>query len=173
MTLQWLQEKINEFFINVASDITKLDLATLPSFLPASAPIPLVQPWEVYNELRYTNRRKAPGPDGISRKKSSQNLLTNWAFQWPTSLMPRLTKSRRRKDGNEQSLSPIPKKPKPSIEDLRPVSLTDHFSKITEKFISRFAYERHQKLNWPVPVWKQKRTRDGALSDWCFERYSS
>ena len=32
---------------------------------------------------------------------------------------------------------PISKKPKPSIEDLRPVSLTDHFSKITENFISR------------------------------------
>ena len=32
---------------------------------------------------------------------------------------------------------PVPKTTQPAINDLRPVSLTDHFAKIAEKFIAK------------------------------------
>ena len=129
-----IARKINEFFINVASDITKLDLATLPSFLPASAPIPLVQPWDVYNELRYTNHRKA-GPDGIPAK-----IIAEFAYELRVPVTHIINASFSQiatpKRWKRAIIVPIPKKPKPSIEDLWPVSLTDHFSKITKKSLA-------------------------------------
>ncbi|XP_054755282.1 uncharacterized protein LOC129261248 [Lytechinus pictus] len=67
---------INNFFVNIASDIPRLDTSSLPSFLPADRPLPLIQPWEVYRELKAINQRKAPGPDGISAR-----LVKEFAYE--------------------------------------------------------------------------------------------
>ncbi|XP_071498215.1 uncharacterized protein [Diadema antillarum] len=129
--------QINESFIDVAKDIDKLDLTSLPSFLPTAQPIPLVQPWEVHRELRSINPRKASGPDGIPAK-----IITEFAYELSNPLTHLINASFNEttvpKQWKRAIIVPIPKKPKPSIEDLRPVSLTDHFSKIAEKFITRW-----------------------------------
>lgn len=128
--------KINEFFIDVAKDIDKLDRTALPSFLPAPAPMPLVQPWEIYDELKCLNPRKAPGPDGIPAR-----LIAEFAYELSTPLTHVINSSFSQvvmpKQWKRAIIVPIPKKPKPSIQDLRPISLTDHFAKITEKFVTR------------------------------------
>ena len=131
--------KINNFFVNIANDIPRLDPSSLPSYLPADQPLPLVQPWEVYSELKAIKQRKAPGPDGISAR-----LVKKFAYELCCPLTDILNASFSQSIVPERwkraHVVPIPKTSQASIDNLRPVSLTDHFAKIAEKFIAKWTF---------------------------------
>ena len=60
-----ISNRINGHFVSIASDIPPLDRTKLPSYLPARL-CPLLEPWEVFKELKAVNPSKACGPDRIS-----------------------------------------------------------------------------------------------------------
>lgn len=62
---QQVADSINHHFTSIAKDIPVLDMDNLPAYLPAPEPCPSLQEWDVFNQLRRINSRKAGGPDGI------------------------------------------------------------------------------------------------------------
>ncbi|XP_063969538.1 uncharacterized protein LOC135157541 [Lytechinus pictus] len=127
---------INRFFVSIAEDISRLDLTDLPAYLP-SLPLPTIQPWDVYQELQHLSRRKAPGPNcGPAR------IISEFALELSHPLKAIFNESIRElvvpHSWKRAIVLPIPKTTNPTIEDLRPVSLTYHFTKILEKFIAKW-----------------------------------
>ena len=43
-----LENRLNNFFVSVTSDVPALDYLTLPAFLPAPDELPVIRPTEVY-----------------------------------------------------------------------------------------------------------------------------
>ncbi len=56
---------INAKFVGVSSHVQPLDSSALPAFLPVKDCIPILNPWEVYHELKKVKVSKSSGPDGI------------------------------------------------------------------------------------------------------------
>ena len=116
------------------------DLGNLPSFLPAPKPCPFVSPWEVYKALSKIREKTSGGPDGISARivrlfsvelATPLSLIINSSFkqgkvpcQWKRAIVV-----------------PVPKSSPPSIDQLRPISLTDHFAKVAEGFIASWTLQ--------------------------------
>ncbi|XP_003730516.1 uncharacterized protein LOC100891003 [Strongylocentrotus purpuratus] len=127
---------INRFFVSIAEDIDRLDLTDLPTYLPA-LPLPEIKPWDVYWELQHLNRRKAPGPDSIPAR-----IISEFALELSSPLTAIFNESVRESvvphRWKRAIVVPIPKASKPTIGDLRPISLTDHFAKILVKSISKW-----------------------------------
>ena len=127
-------QSINEHFVSIGSDIRPLDVQELPAFLPASTPVPMLYPWEVYNKLSKLNTKKAGGPDGISAK-----LIREFAYEISIPLTDILNSSFSEgvvpTQWKRAVVVPIPKSSPPTWNQLRPVSLTDHFAKVAEAFL--------------------------------------
>ncbi|XP_003724581.1 uncharacterized protein LOC100889924 [Strongylocentrotus purpuratus] len=128
---------INEFFANVNVDIPELHLRDLPSYLPAQTPPPHVQPWEVMSELKKIKPGKSSGPDGIPGR-----LVREFACELSIPLSGILNASYQHNkvptQWKQAIIVPIPKGPtSATLDKLRPISLTDHFSKIAELFITK------------------------------------
>eukprot|EP00057_Strongylocentrotus_purpuratus_P020244 XP_011674718.1 PREDICTED: RNA-directed DNA polymerase from mobile element jockey-like [Strongylocentrotus purpuratus] len=134
--LAGIANTINRFFVSIAEDIGRLDLNDLPTYLPA-LPLPVIKPWDVYWELQHLSRRKAPGPDSIPAR-----IISEFALELSSPLTPIFNESIRESvvphRWKRAVVVPIPKTSKPTIGDLRPISLTYHFAKILEKFISKW-----------------------------------
>ena len=136
-----IAKAVNETFAKVSEDIPKLYIAELPSFLPSPTPPPLIQPWAVFRELQRIKPRKSSGSDGLPAR-----LLREVAPELAEPLRSILKSSY--KDGSppvqwkRAIITPIPKAGNNTTPDnVRPVSLTDHFSKIAELFISKLLLE--------------------------------
>ena len=128
---------INNHFVSVSSDLKKLDLAALPSYLPSSQSLPVVQPWQVNRALSQIKSSTSSGPDGISARlirQFSVELAEPLARIINTSFncgkVPDVWK--------HAIVVPIPKTSPPSIDKLRPISLTDHFAKVIEGFMAKW-----------------------------------
>ncbi|XP_078585796.1 uncharacterized protein LOC144867616 [Branchiostoma floridae x Branchiostoma japonicum] len=124
---------INSKFAGISQSLPPLDFTTLPSFLPASKQLPPLQVWDVYKRLLAIKSSKAPGPDSIPLK-----LLREFACEFAdpfchilnTSFAEGLVPSQ----WKEAVVVPIPKSQPPTLDQLRPISLTSQFSKIAEYF---------------------------------------
>ena len=132
-----IADALNDHFANISSDIPELDLQSLPAFLPARKPPALIQPYEVYKELNRIKPGKSSGPDGIPGR-----ILKEFAVELATPLCEVINSSYQ--SGTVPSqwkraiIVPIPKERSAnSIDKQRPISLTDHFSKVAEIFIYR------------------------------------
>ncbi|XP_035664891.1 uncharacterized protein K02A2.6-like [Branchiostoma floridae] len=94
----------------------------LPAFLPAPQP-PQVEVWEMYDRLQRVSVRKAAGPDNITGR-----LIREFAYELSQQLTCILNASlhegRVPREWREATVIPIPKTKPPTVEDLRPVSLT-------------------------------------------------
>ena len=125
---------INDKFVHVSSNITPLDIANLPDFLPTSHPAPHLFPWEVYNVMRKIKTNKASGPDGIPSR-----LLKEFAYELSVPLTHIFNSSYNEgvvpSQWKKAIVIPVPKEYPANIERLRPVSLTDGMAKIAEQFI--------------------------------------
>ncbi|XP_063966074.1 uncharacterized protein LOC135156759 [Lytechinus pictus] len=130
-------EKIKSFFADVNADIPPLDRNALPAYLPSVQPAKQVNVWQVYNELKRIKPGKSGGPDGIPGR-----LIREFAIflatplchilnlSYATCIVPSCWK--------KAILVPLPKESPPvTIDNLRPISLTDHFAKIAELFIAK------------------------------------
>nr|XP_054771412.1 uncharacterized protein LOC129279344 [Lytechinus pictus] len=127
---------VNDFFANVSEDIPALSTSELPAYLPSGKPT-TIQPWEVYKELRRIQPGKSSGPDGIPAR-----LIREFALELSSPLCKILNVSYAQASVPSQwkkaIIVPIPKDSPPStVDKLRPISLTDHFSKIAELFIAK------------------------------------
>ena len=136
-----IAKAVNETFAKVSEDIPKLEVAELPSFLPSPTPPPVIQPWAVCRELQRIKPGKSSGPDGLPAR-----LLREFAPELAEPLSAILNSSY--KDGSppvqwkRAIITPIPKAGNNTTPDnVRPIALTDHFSKIAELFISKLLLE--------------------------------
>ena len=128
---------INTKFVNVSSHVQPLDPSALPAFLPANGCVPVLNPWEVYHELNKVKVSKSSGPDGIPPK-----IIREFAYELSGPMTEILNSSFAEGIVPHQWKSaiviPVPKQYPPSIDKLRPISLTDIFAKVAEGFISKW-----------------------------------
>ena len=104
---------------------------------PAAKPCPTVYEWNVYDRLKSLNRRKAGGPDGISAK-----LIREFAYELSYPLTDILNSSYQHGivplQWKRATVIPLPKSSPPPWDKLSAVSLTDHFAKLAESFITEW-----------------------------------
>ena len=132
-----MADAINNQFLSVAGDIPQLNTVALPAYLPSNSPCPEIFPWQVYAELRKVNIRKAVGPDGIPLR-----LIHEFAYELSTPVTDILNLSfatgKLPSQWKKAVVIPVPKTNPPTIQKLRPISLTDYFAKVAEKFAVRW-----------------------------------
>ncbi|KAI8482492.1 hypothetical protein Bbelb_397280 [Branchiostoma belcheri] len=130
---------INQKFTNVTTSLPPLDRSKLPAYLP-SRPPPVVHPWEVYWKLRRIKTNKSPGPDGIDGR-----LLKEFAYELSEPIVDILNSSLLEgtvpHEWKEAVVVPLPKTSPPSIDHLRPVSLTSLIGKICESFVASWVLQ--------------------------------
>ncbi|KAI8500548.1 hypothetical protein Bbelb_221140 [Branchiostoma belcheri] len=130
---------INNKFTDITTSLPPLDVTKLPAFLPSRAP-PTVLPWEVYNKLLQVKVKKSPGPDGINGvllKEFAYELCTPIANIFNESLYEGIVP----REWKEAVVVPLPKSHPPSIDQLRPVSLTSLIAKVCEGFIASWVLQ--------------------------------
>ncbi|CAH1259201.1 Hypp2194 [Branchiostoma lanceolatum] len=127
---------INVKFATVSQSLPPLQLSSLPSFLPAQ-PVPTIHVWDVYSQLQSTNTYKSPGPDGIPAR-----ILKEFACELSTPLCDlfntSFTEGTVPSQWKEANVVPLPKSSPPSIDELRPISLTPMLSKLCERFVTNW-----------------------------------
>ena len=129
---------VNDHFGRICSSLPALDLAQLPAYLPATTVAPSVTRSQVWRELSHIKVRKAPGPDGLPNR-----ILKEFAFEISEVLCNIINASLFQGLVPSQwkcaVIVPLPKMiPTPSLDKLRPVSLTSTLAKVTETFISKW-----------------------------------
>ena len=129
--------RINDHFISVSSDLQKLDLQHLPSYLPAPSACPTVYPWQVHSALSKIRESTSGGPDGISAR-----IIRLFSVELATPLAGIINASTQQgkipKEWKRAIVVPIPKTSPAAIDKLRPISLTDHFAKVAESFVAEW-----------------------------------
>ncbi|KAI8502148.1 hypothetical protein Bbelb_197360 [Branchiostoma belcheri] len=129
--------EINKSLAAVIQSLPPIDISLLPPYLP-SLPTPSVTPWDVLNRLRKVKTRKAAGPDGIPGK-----LIREFAYELSGPLSDILNCSLAQgivpDEWKSAIVVPVPKTKPPSIDQIRPISLTSLLAKIAEGFITQWA----------------------------------
>ncbi|KAI8487943.1 hypothetical protein Bbelb_343910 [Branchiostoma belcheri] len=128
---------INRQFAEVAQGRPRLDPTQLPAYQPCESPPPEIHPWDVYHILRKLKVGKAPGPDQLSTrilKEFSYELSKPIANILNTSL----TEGFVPQEWKDAVVVPLPKTQPPSVEKLRPVSLTSQLAKVAEAFVCKW-----------------------------------
>jgi hypothetical protein len=130
-------DSINKHFCSIAKNMPVLNSSSLPSYLPAPDLCPTIYEWEVYDKLKKLNRRKAGGPDGIPAA-----IIREFAYELSKPLTNLLNSSYQQgvvpSQWKKAVVIPLPKSSPPSWDQLRPVSLTDHFAKLAETFVTEW-----------------------------------
>ncbi len=132
---------INAHFGTICRALPALDTAQLPAYLPAAAPPPSVTRSQVWKELARIKSHKAPGPDNLPNK-----LLRVFAFEISEPVCNIINTSLSEGVVPTQwkcaTIVPVPKiNPPPSLDKLRPVSLTSTLAKVAESFVSKWMME--------------------------------
>ncbi|XP_071477419.1 uncharacterized protein [Diadema antillarum] len=135
-----ISQRINEGFASYSADLIPINPSRLPAYLPSRHPVPLIQPWEVYRELKSIKQSRSGGPDGISAR-----LIKEFAYE----LSCPLTKVLNCAFGKgifpdvwkRAIITPVPKTSPATIDGIRPISLTDHFAKLAEGFIAKWTLD--------------------------------
>ena len=129
-----IADTINTTLSSITKALPPLNTKCLPAFLPAPVP-PKIQVWEMYNKLRRIRTRKAAGPDNITGR-----LTKEFAYELSTPLTwilnSSLAEGRVPREWREATVIPLPKTNPPSVNELRPVSLTSLLAKVCESFIA-------------------------------------
>lgn len=128
---------INQKFSQVSLSLPPLDITALPTCLPTPNPLPQIHPWEVYDKLSKIKSNKAPGPDQVP-----QRVLKDFACELSGPVCNILNTSFHEgitpPQWKEAIVIPVPKTQPPSVEQLRPISLTPQLSKIAEGFVANW-----------------------------------
>ena len=94
-------------------------------------PPPQVQQWDIYEDLKNISSTKAGGPDGIPPR-----LLKEFAYEFSQPVTDivnaSLSQVKVPSQWKDANVIPIPKKTPPSVDKLRPISLTPCLAKIAE-----------------------------------------
>ena len=136
-----LANTINAHFTAIASSLPALDRGSLPTYLPAARPAPTVSRSQMWRELSRIKVNTAAGPDNIPNK-----ILKEFAFELSTPASDILNSSLKSgvvpKQWKRAVVIPLPKTiPTPSMDKLRPISLTSTLCKVCETFVTRWMLE--------------------------------
>ncbi|XP_066302039.1 uncharacterized protein [Branchiostoma lanceolatum] len=134
---QAVADGINKHLSSVSQQSPPVCTEDLPAYLPAPAPPPQIQPWEMYNELNRIRVRKAGGPDGIAPrlvKMFACELADPLADVFNSSLKEGVVPTQ----WKEAVVAPIPKELPAVVDKLRPISLTAIFAKICEGLVAKW-----------------------------------
>ena len=141
-----IANEINNTFIAATRDIPALDHARLPAYLPSHSPPPTITPEEVYKKLNKIKIGKSEGPDCFPPR-----LIKDFAYELCFPLTNIFNCSMREgivPDIWKMSyIVPIPKSNPPTLNNLRPISLTCVFAKIFEDFVVDWILEDIRILN--------------------------
>ena len=126
-----IANEINDHLASFPNTQQPLDLADLPVYLPSPMPPPQVQQWDIYKDLKHISSTKAGGPDGIPPR-----LLKEFAYEFSQPVTDivnaSLSQGKVPSQWKDANVIPIPKKTPPSIDKLRPISLTPCLTKVAE-----------------------------------------
>ena len=115
-----------------------LNTAQLPAYLPSATPPPTITRSQAWKELSKVKAHKAPGPDNLPNQ-----VLKRFAFEISEPFCDIMNASLREGvvpvEWKQATVVPVPKvTPTPSMDKLRPVSLTPTLAKVAESFITRW-----------------------------------
>ena len=134
-----LAQALNSYFLSVNNDLPSLDLTSLPAYLPAPQPIPVITAEEVCTKMLKIKTFKSNGPDNIPNrviKEFAYEFAEPVCFIFNTSL----TTCEFSDIWKDALITPIPKALPVFCEDeLRPISLTASLSKILEDLVVNLA----------------------------------
>ena len=121
-------------------DIQPLDMATLPTYLPAFDEVPYIEPCEVCEKMVAINPFKKCGPDSIPGR-----ILKEFAhlFVEPVAIIFNscLSAGVFPKIWKDSHIVPIPKIKQPTEEEhSRPISLTSCISTVLEDFVVHWMF---------------------------------
>ncbi|XP_071963865.1 uncharacterized protein [Antedon mediterranea] len=126
---------INDLFTNISAHIPILNKTQLPAFLPSDKPAPKLYPWDIYKKLRSIKENKACGPDLVPPK-----IVKLFAMEFCEPLCDILNCSFSEgivpSQWKKAVVVPVPKVQPPTIDKLRPISITSVFAKVAEEFIT-------------------------------------
>ena len=148
--------KKRSHFTNISKDVPALDRSCLPTFLPNDKPRQL-QPWNVLTEINKLKLTKSSGPDGFSAK-----FLKTFGPEIAGPLCDVINASYREntvpQEWKHAHVVAIPKAhDKPiTLDNIRPIALTDHFAKIAEQFVAQSALSSMKKHLDPKQFGNQK-----------------
>ena len=138
-------ERIATHFAEISNELPALDINSLPARvqtkLSSTQKPPIISEYETYNKIRAAKKTKSGIPNDLPKllvqefgtelatpvSKIINNIVQTgeWPNQWKL-----------------EYVSPIGKVPMPESEDeLRPISLTAYFSKVTEHFVVMWLME--------------------------------
>ncbi|KAI8517689.1 hypothetical protein Bbelb_037060 [Branchiostoma belcheri] len=127
-------DAINVTLSNITKALPPLDTTYLPAFLPSPMP-PQIKVWEMYNKLSNIRVGKAAGPDNVTGR-----LTKEFACELSTPLTwilnASLAEGRVPWEWREATVIPLAKTKPPSVNELRPVSLTSLLAKVCESFVA-------------------------------------
>eukprot|EP00918_Siedleckia_nematoides_P068960 GHVU01150341.1.p1 GENE.GHVU01150341.1~~GHVU01150341.1.p1 ORF type:complete len:234 (-),score=11.70 GHVU01150341.1:1379-2080(-) len=145
-----LADTINAHFTAIASSLPTLDRGRLPAYLPATRPAPSVTRQQMWKELSRIKVHTAAGPDNIPNR-----ILKEFAFEFSTPISDILNSSLDSgiipKQWKRAIVIPLPKVvPTPSMDKLRPISLTSTLCKVCETFVTKWMMEDmlHSQAVW-------------------------
>ena len=125
------------FFLSIASDLSPLNRKSLPAFLPSQFESPEISCWEVYCRLRKLQLHKASVKDDLPIR-----IIREFACELSLPVTRILNISFRQGVVPSQwkfgQVTPIPKSQPPCINNLPPIALTSHFSKLAESFMAQW-----------------------------------
>ena len=101
-----LANAVNDHFLSINADLPPLDLSSLPAYLPAPQPVPIITPIEVCHKL--LKSFKSHGLDGIPNRvikefayELAEPVCTIFNESLSSSIVP--------SDWKDASITPIPK----------------------------------------------------------------
>ena len=136
-----LADAVNAHFATICSTLPALDTARLPAYLPAATRLPAVTRCQIWKELSHISVHKAPGPDNLPNR-----LLKEFAFELSDPVCSIINASLQQGVVPEQwkraTIVPVPKiNPPPSMDKLRPISLTPTLAKVAEGIAGQWMME--------------------------------
>ena len=132
-----IANEINNCLAGFSQNQTPINLQELPAYLPAPSNPPEIQPWETYKELRKILTTKAGGPDNLPAR-----ILKEFAYEFSVPVTNILNSSFKQGivpfQWKQANVVPVPKVKPPTLQTLRPISLTPLLAKVAESFICKW-----------------------------------
>ena len=119
---------INNHLATFSQSHNPLSFHELPAYLPSHEPPPQVEPWEVYNELKRISVSKSGGSDNLPDR-----ILKEFAYELSIPVTDIINTSFSQGivpvQWKQAKIVPIPKQFPPTLDKLRPISLTPLLAK--------------------------------------------
>ncbi|XP_033097395.1 uncharacterized protein LOC117101534 [Anneissia japonica] len=142
---------------SIGKNLKSLDRLSVPVFLPAAEPR-YIQPWDVVRIINKLNTRKAGGPDMISAR-----FIKTFSYELAEPLSCIINASYRAlevpsewKLAHVVTITKDPKLPA-TLDNIRPIALTDLFAKNAEHFVARDTLKEMNTMLDPMQFGNQRK----------------